>query len=271
MRVPCAEQFSTATPRVSFYPRLAPLLAAEVSVWYASARRNQAALREEEALLGPALRPPSALSMLVLPSDEHVKRGIGVEGISVRARDGERGRGCSPRPHVSLPRAHGLGACRPTRSSTRASFAGAALGAPPCFTSPSTLAAARRVRGAYSRTSPSSSSTTNSEQMWGRAETLDPVIPSAPFPLPFSARRLRSPTLRLNWPASARRPSSRLTPTARPTLRRLRSTQSASPQPCARQRSRSSRCERAHCLSAARRPACDPCPRCCRRSLLRPS
>lgn len=81
-----AEHYSTLPPRVSFYPRLMTLLDAEVATWYASARQGQASERAEEAALGPALRPPSAYSMLMLPSAEHVARGIGAERISVSAR-----------------------------------------------------------------------------------------------------------------------------------------------------------------------------------------
>lgn len=66
-----------------------PLLDAEVRASFARLRRSQEMLRAEDELLGPALRPPSALSMIELPSDENVARRIGLEAISVSGRGGK--------------------------------------------------------------------------------------------------------------------------------------------------------------------------------------
>ena len=68
---------------LNFFERLGPYHVAAVETWYAGQRGLQLSLRAEEALYGPKLRPPCALSMTQLPTGTQVEQGLGLDSIGV--------------------------------------------------------------------------------------------------------------------------------------------------------------------------------------------
>ena len=75
---PCVEHY-TVKPQ-SFYPRLASWHSSAVSAWFSRLRNFQLSERNEEAAFH---KPPSALSMLELPTEDQVARGVALDTICV--------------------------------------------------------------------------------------------------------------------------------------------------------------------------------------------